>query len=392
MSPAINLKRSQRSAESIHVSANTDASLFLNATQGRPLLLSRPLLSTPTLPRSSLPRPKSHLQHRPVGVVVRDPVGKRLQALLDRRLRLPVQKRLRLRNVRVGARHVPRLRGELLNLRGDVHGLRDSGNEVFELSRLRAAEVDDFVFRVIQILRATEALHNPIHDVADERVVAARGAVAVHGDGLVRQKLPGKLVDRQVRPLARAVHREEAQAVHVNVVEVVEGVRQQLAGALRRGVGRDRFFHPVVLREGHLVVVAVDRRGRAIDERVDVVLLGHLQHRLRAAHVRPLIGHGGFDRGAYAGLRGEVDDRIHVPGVQGVQDRVGIADVRLDQGKRVGREVLDSLLFHGAGVEGIEVVDGRDAVTVAKEAAAEVPADEAGPAGYADVHCILWVR
>jgi len=73
-------------------------------------------------------------------------------------------------------------------------------------------------------------------------------------------------------------------------------------------------------------------------------------------------------------------------------DRVGVADVRLDQGKGMGGTVLNPFFFHGAGVEGIEVVDGRDAVTVAKEAAAEVPADEAGPAGSADVHCILWVR
>ena len=53
-----------------------------------------------TLPTPSTPTPNSHLQHRPVGVVVRHPVGKDLQALLDRRLRRPVQKRLRLRNVR----------------------------------------------------------------------------------------------------------------------------------------------------------------------------------------------------------------------------------------------------------------------------------------------------
>ena len=40
----------------------------------------------------------------------------------------------------------------------------------------------------------------------------------------------------------------------------------------------------------------------------------------------------------------------------------------------------------GAGIEGIKVVDARDAVAIRKEAAAQVPTDETGPAGDADVH------
>ena len=148
-------------------------------------------------------------------------------------------------------------------------------------------------------------------------------------------------------------------------------------------------FHSVSLCEGDLLVVAVDRRGGAVDERVDVVLLSDLQHRLRAAHVRPLVGHGRLNRRSHPGLRGEVNNRVYLPSVQGVQDRVGVADVRLDQGKRVGWEVFNSLLLDRPGIEGVEVVDSRDTVSVVQEAAAQVPADEPGAAGDADVHFSL---
>jgi hypothetical protein len=72
--------------------------------------------------------------------------------------------------------------------------------------------------------------------------------------------------------------------------------------------------------------------------------------------------------------------------VQGLQERIGVADVRLDQGKRMRRQILDTLLLDGTGIEGIEVVDGRNPVAVVQEATAEVAADEASAAGDENMH------
>ena len=141
-------------------------------------------------------------------------------------------------------------------------------------------------------------------------------------------------------------------------------MRQQLPGALRSRVGRNGLPHRVVLGEGHLVVVAVDGRGRAVDEGVDVELLRNLQHRLGPAHVRLLVGHRRLDRRADARPRREVHDRVHVPSVQGLQDRVRVADVRLDERERLSGEIINPLLLDRAGIEGIEVVYGRDTVAV----------------------------
>jgi hypothetical protein len=311
------------------------------------------------------PTPNSHLQHRPIFVIGFHPVREFLQPLVDRRLGRPIQEPLRLRNVRVRPLHVARLGRKLLDLRRDVHRLRNAGNEIFELRRLRPAEVDDLVLGVVEPFRAAQAAGDAVDDVGHVGVVAARRAIPVHRDRLVGEELAGKLVDCQVRPLVRAVDGEEAQAVHGEPIEVVERVGQQLAGAFRGRIRRDRFTHRVGLREGHLVIVAVDGRGGAVDERVDAQLLRHLEHRLGAAHVGLLIPHRGLDRRAHAGPGRKVDNRVHTPGVQGVQEGVGVADVRFDEREPLSRKVLDALLLHCARVEGIEVVDGRDAVAVA---------------------------
>jgi len=59
-------------------------------------------------------------------------------------------------------------------------------------------------------------------------------------------------------PRAQGVPGKEAQAMYRQVVEMVEGVRQQLAGALRGRVRRDGLAHRLLFRKGDLVVVAVD--------------------------------------------------------------------------------------------------------------------------------------
>ncbi len=87
----------------------------------------------------------------------------------------------------------------------------------------------------------------------------------------------GELVDRHLRPLARSVDREEAQAGGAQAVEVAVVEAEQLAAAFGGGVGADRQVDAVVFGEGHLFVDAVDRRGGAEDEVGGTVVAGRLE-------------------------------------------------------------------------------------------------------------------
>ena len=118
-------------------------------------------------------------------------------------------------------------------------------------------------------------------------------------------------MDGEVRPLARTVHGEEAQAVYRHVVQVMVRVRQQLARPLRRRRGRDRMMRRVLLRKRHDVVIAVHRRGRAEEEGLDIHLPGELQHRLRARDVEVRTPHRILDRRPHPRLGGQVDDGVN---------------------------------------------------------------------------------
>jgi hypothetical protein len=82
-----------------------------------------------------------------------------------------------------------------------------------------------------------------------------------------------------------------------------------------------------------------------------------------------------------------VHDSIHISGVQGLQDSVCIADVRLDEREYLGGKVFDTLFFDRSGIERIEVINGRDSVAITQESTAEVTADETGATGNTNVHC-----
>ena len=145
--------------------------------------------------------------------------------------------------------------------------------------------------------------------------------------------------------------------------------------------------HRVLLGKRHQVIVAVDGRRGAKQERPDVHLPGKLQHRLRPGDIEMRTPYRILDRGPHARLGGQVHDRVNrLPGQHAAQE-ARVVDVLLVEMKILPRaQVSDALLFDGAVVVGIEVVDGRHRVAIVQQAAAEMPANEAGGSGDEDVH------
>ena len=95
---------------------------------------------------------------------------------------------------------------------------------------------------------------------------------------------------------------------------MVEGVREQLARALGRGVGRDRVQHRIVLAERPALALAVHgRRGREDDARPPRARR-RLEHRGRAVHVHVGVDGGPLEARAHAGERRQVDDAIDPAG------------------------------------------------------------------------------
>ena len=126
-------------------------------------------------------------------------------------------------------------------------------DEAVQLHGLRFAEIEDFVTEFL--LRAGD---DAVNDVADVGIIAFRGAIAENRDRFAGAEEFGEFVNRQIRPLTRAVNREEAEHHHVHainiMIHVAEGFTRQLAGGVRRN---DR-EHRVAFREWHLGIHAVN--------------------------------------------------------------------------------------------------------------------------------------
>ena len=114
---------------------------------------------------------------------------------------------------------------------------RAAGDRVDHLSkrdRLGVPEVVEVVARA-----ALDRADDAVDDVVHVGVVAPGRAVAEHRHRLALIDQTRELGDGQVGSIPRAERGEEPQAGDRQAVQVVEGVRQQLAGFLGGGIGAD---------------------------------------------------------------------------------------------------------------------------------------------------------
>jgi hypothetical protein len=204
---------------------------------------------------------------------------------------------------------------------------------------------------------------------------------------LCRRHQARELVDRQVGPLARAEHREEAQAGDVDRVEVLGGEQHQLVGALGGRVGRHRRQAGIGFLERRLTVAPVHGRRRPEHEARDAVAARRIEHTLRAGHVD--VGEAGRlgQRRAHARQRRQMHDHLGVAFGEHALQRLAVADVALDEGEFCLAAQLGQVPFLlGAWIERIEVVVPDHVVAPRAQAFAKVRTDEPRGPGDEDDH------
>jgi hypothetical protein len=306
-----------------------------------------------------------------------DPLGEGGDAGGERCVGAEAKKPFRQRAVGPSLGDVAGLVGLAVDVRGGAETFFDGLDHLVEGDGLAVAEIDHLVGAGVIIDGGADALH----DVRDVGVVTAGAAIAEDGDGFAVEDHAGELVDGEVRPLARAIHGEEAQADEADAVEVAVHVAEQLAADLGAGVGADGPQHVVVLAPRHPRVLAIDAGGAGEDELRGLPFAGELQQVLGAADVDFLVGDRVGDRRPHAGLGGEVDDHVIAAGERPAHP-VEVADVEAVEAVVRLREVGGHVcLLDRRIVEGIEVIHDIDVMAFSKKEIDEMGADEAGAAG-----------
>ena len=146
------------------------------------------------------------------------------------------------------------------------------------------------------------------------RVVARRAAVAENRNRLAGVNQAREFVDGQVRPLARAIDREEAQHRHVHFVNMMPRVAERLAGQLAGRIGRHGGKNRVALAERHLGIHAIDGRRRRDGDFLDAGFARGFEDIDRAFDIHALVKRRLFQARPHARAGGEVDDLVEFHG------------------------------------------------------------------------------
>ncbi|MNE21337.1 hypothetical protein D3C80_1144920 [compost metagenome] len=199
-----------------------------------------------------------------------------------------------------GGEHVAGLHGQQVADRRLAERRLDGLHEVQQPHRAAVADVVEAIRRRAGVglpppvrvadRRPIRDPHYPLHDVVDMGEVPAELALVVDVDGLVAQDGAHELEQRHVGATPGAIDGEEAQARGGQAVEVGVGVGHQLVGLLARRVEGDGVIHPVRGLERHLLVQAVHRAGRGVDQVLDPVMATPLQHGQGAGEIAVGIG------------------------------------------------------------------------------------------------------
>ena len=320
-------------------------------------------------------------------VLVLVPPHRPANALVEGDRRGVSQEVVRLAHVRARVGDVPRLIGQHLHFCVPPYVLLDDRYEFFQARAAPLPEVENLVG-----VGPVDGAHDAVHDVVDVGVVPARAPVTE----LLELEAAGHAIDEleggHVRPAAWSVDREETQSGDVEPVEVVVGVRQELACLLGRGVRAHGVVDALVLAEEGRLRPAVHARRAGEDEVLDAELVAELHEVGGPAYVRMDVDVGILDGGTDAGAGGHVAHPARTLVLEQREHELLVTDVAAVHGQasRVVRgahlaETAEVVLLDADVVIVVHLVDDHDGITPGEQVHRHRRADEARAAGDEDL-------
>jgi hypothetical protein len=277
------------------------------------------------------------------------PLSKSSQALSQAGIGLETKVLLQWGCVCVGHGHVARLHGHEFLVGIEVVILRKHSctyklflQDGYEVKEIFGRVVADVVYLVrgdgqsvlaVPLLRGVlHDAHHSLHDVVDIGEVALAVAIVENLDGFAFHQLIGEAKVSHVGTAGGAIDGKEAEAGRGDVVEFRVGMGHQLIALLRGGVEAHGVVHLVVCRIRHLLVAAIDGRGRGIDQMLHLVVATGLEDVVESDEVALDIGVGVGDAVAHACLGGEVDDYGYMVVHEDVLHGCLVGDGGMDEG------------------------------------------------------------
>lgn len=165
-------------------------------------------------------------------------------------------------------------------------------------------------------------------------------------------------------------------------------MRHQLVALLRGGIERYGIVHLVVRGVRHLLVAAIDRGGRGIDQMLDFVVTAGLQDIVESDKVALNVRVGIGDAVADSSLSGKIHDNGNLVFREDFLHCVFVSDGGVDKSP----VTMQSLYFFQTLILDVDIVvvgcridtDNLDVIDIMEESLDEVTTDKAGSARHED--------
>lgn len=268
---------------------------------------------------------------------------------------------------------------------------------VQKVFRLAAADVIDSIRRdgqaVFTVLLFRCTLHdavNAFHDIIDKGEVTAHVSIIEDLDRLSGHEFLCGAEIKHIRSAGRAVDCEEAKACRRDVVEFAVGMSQQLIALLGCCIQAYRVVYLVVCAERHLLVAAINRGRRCINQMFHRIVAAGLQDVVEADDIGFDVDIRMIDGIADACLGSQIDHDIEMIFFKKSVHKRFVADGSIYENMLYGRglcsffNLLQAPFLEAYFIVIVHVVqaDRRACSEVFQQAKHEVCADKAGAACY----------
>src|ERR1700683_4622640 len=248
---------------------------------------------------------------------------------------------------------------------------------------MRVAKIKYFEARAIsnrwRIFKRTE---NPGYHIGHVSVIAPRRAIAINREGLSGFDQSGKFVNGEIGPLARSIDCEEPQTDRRDGIKMRIGAAEHFAGDFCGRVGRDRLKAHLAFDERSFTGGAINGTGRPENKILNSKFAAKIEKIECAGNIDPLIKLRLLDRGAHAGERGKVDDRVGAKGAKNFANAWRVANIGFVEIEAAhSAHVFEIGALPGRRIKTVEGVDNYQLGPAADQGFRQMRANESGAAG-----------
>mmetsp|Transcript_22249 Transcript_22249/g.48332 ORF Transcript_22249/g.48332 Transcript_22249/m.48332 type:complete len:332 (-) Transcript_22249:222-1217(-) len=239
-------------------------------------------------------------------------------------------------------------------------------------------------------VRPVNRPNNAIDNVINVSVIPARAAISKLLQFQSARDTVNELEGRHVRPATRSIYGEETQSRHIQFVEVMVSVSQQLARLLGSSIRRYRIVNTFILAEERILGSTIDTRRGSKNKVLDAEFMAQLHEMCCSTDIRMNVHIRILNRGTHSRTGSHVADPLWTLLLEQGHHKFLVANVAFVNGQALLiraklAKTTEVVLLETNIIIIVHLIDNDDSVAAFEESSSGRRADEASASGDEDL-------